>query len=105
MRAVVVRRSGGPEVLEAGEMKAPEPGPGELVVDVAAAGVNFMDIYQRQGRPPYGGRLPYVPGYEGAGTVAAVGAGVAGFAAGDRVAGARAAGADARQGGAPRGPP
>ena len=97
MHAVMVRRSGGPEVLEAGEMKAPEPGPGELVVDVAAAGVNFMDIYQRQGRPPYGGRLPYVPGTEGAGTVAAVGAEVTEFAPGDRVAWASAVGSYAEQ--------
>ncbi len=55
-------------------------------MDVAAAGVNFMDIYQRQGLPPYGGGLPVVPGGEGAGTVAATGSGVTGFAPGDRVA-------------------
>ncbi len=86
MRAVVVESNGGPEVLQAGERPDPSPGPGQLLVDVAAAGVNFMDIYQREGRPPYGGGLPYVPGAEGAGTVAATGAGVSGFAPGHRVA-------------------
>ncbi|HUZ23634.1 MAG TPA: quinone oxidoreductase [Streptosporangiaceae bacterium] len=86
MRAVVVEEHGGPEVLRSAERPAPSPGPGQLLVDVAAAGVNFMDIYQREGRPPYGGNLPYVPGSEGAGTVAGVGAGVADFSVGSRVA-------------------
>src|SRR6266536_2246536 len=86
MRAIVVRRTGGPEVLEAAEVPDPQPGPGQLLVDVAAAGVNFMDIYQREGRPPYSPGLPYVPGAEGAGTVLTAGLDVTGFAAGDRVA-------------------
>src|SRR5437763_15316229 len=86
MRAVVVSEIGGPDVLTVADREAARPGPGQLLVDIAAAGVNFMDIYQREGRPPYGGALPYVPGAEGAGTVAAVGEGVTGFAAGDRVA-------------------
>ncbi len=86
MRAVVVKQHGGPEVLEVSDREPVHAGPGQLVVDVAAAGVNFMDIYQRRGNPPYGGDLPYVPGAEGAGTVAAVGPDVAGFAEGDRVA-------------------
>lgn len=86
MRAVVVTEHGGPEVLRAADHEAPQAGPGQLVVDVAAAGVNFMDIYQRQGSPPYAGNLPYVPGAEGAGTVAAAGPGVSGFDVGDRVA-------------------
>jgi NADPH2:quinone reductase len=86
MRAIVVRRTGGPEVLEAAEVPDPQPGPGQLLVDVAAAGVNFMDIYQREGRPPYTPALPYVPGAEGAGTVVAAGPDVTGFAVGDRVA-------------------
>jgi len=86
MRAVIGRQHGGPEVLTMGEVTAPEPGPGQLLVDVAAAGVNYMDIYQREGRPPYASAtLPYVPGSEGAGTVAAVGPGVHDFAVGDRV--------------------
>jgi NADPH:quinone reductase len=86
MRAVVVTKHGGPEVLQLSERPAPQAGPGELLVDVAAAGVNFMDVYQREGRPPYAGNLPYVPGAEGAGLVAATGPGVTGFAVGDRVA-------------------
>jgi len=86
MRAVLMRRHGGPEVLEVVDAPAPQAGAGQLVVDVAAAGVNFTDVYQRQGTPPYAGELPAVPGLEGAGTVAAVGPGVEGFAEGDRVA-------------------
>ena len=85
MRAVVVTEHGGHEVLQPGDWPAPHPGPGQLVVDVAAAGVNFMDVYQREGRPPYHGGVPYVPGMEGAGTVAAVGPEVSGFAVGDRI--------------------
>jgi len=86
MRAIVVRQHGRPEVLQIAEMPDPRLGPGQLLVDVAAAGVNFMDIYQRQGNPPYASDLPYVPGAEGAGTVAGVGPDVQGFADGDRVA-------------------
>jgi NADPH:quinone reductase len=86
MRAILVRRTGGPEVLEAADVPDPQPGPGQLLVDVAAAGVNFMDIYQCEGRPPYSPELPFVPGAEGAGTVAAAGPGVTAFAAGNRVA-------------------
>jgi NADPH:quinone reductase len=86
MRAVVVQEHGGPEVLTVGDWPDPDPGPGELLIAVAAAGVNFMDIYRREGRPPYRGGTPYVPGAEGAGTVTAVGAGLTGFSPGDRVA-------------------
>jgi len=83
----VVEEHGGPDVLQVREWPSPTPGPGQVLVDVAAAGVNFMDIYQREGRPPYGsGALPYVPGSEGAGTVVVVGAGVSDVAVGDRVA-------------------
>ncbi|MEV1289590.1 quinone oxidoreductase [Micromonospora sp. NPDC049679] len=86
MRAVVVERHGGPEVLAVAERADPKAGPGQLLVDVVAAGVNFMDIYQREGRPPYASGVPYVPGAEGAGSVVAVGAEVTEFALGDRVA-------------------
>jgi NADPH2:quinone reductase len=85
MRAVIIQRHGGPEVLELTKRPSPVAGAGQLLVDVAAAGVNYMDIYQRKGLPPYGGDLPVVPGAEGAGTVAAVGEGVTGVALGDRV--------------------
>jgi NADPH2:quinone reductase len=98
MRAVIGSQHGGPEVLQIGEVAPPEPGPGQLLVDVAAAGVNYMDIYQREGRPPYASAaLPYVPGAEGAGTVAAVGPGVSDFAVGDRVAWTQVSGSYAEQ--------
>jgi NADPH2:quinone reductase len=59
------------------------PGPGEVLVDVAAAGVNVIDVYHRQGRYPMA--VPFVPGSEGAGTVSAVGPDVTGIAVGDKV--------------------
>jgi NADPH:quinone reductase len=86
MRVVVGERQGGPEVLSVTEREEPRPGPGEVVVDVAAAGVNFMDIYQREGIGSYRTDPPFVPGGEGAGTVVAVGADVKHLASGDRVA-------------------
>ncbi|HXZ77536.1 MAG TPA: alcohol dehydrogenase catalytic domain-containing protein, partial [Streptosporangiaceae bacterium] len=75
MRVVIVNECGGPDVLTVADREPLAPGPGQLLVDVAAAGVNYMDIYQREGRPPYGRDLPFVPGSEGAGTVAALGPG------------------------------
>jgi NADPH:quinone reductase len=84
VRAIVVNRTGGPEVLELEERPDPQPGPGQLLVDVEAAGVNFIDVYQREGRYPL--PLPYLAGSEGAGVVREVGAGVEDVAAGDRVA-------------------
>jgi NADPH2:quinone reductase len=86
MRVVEVDRRGGPEVLNVAKREAPRPGPGQVVVDVAAAGVNYMDIYQREGVGGYRPDLPFVPGAEGAGTVAAVGEGVTHLAVGDPVA-------------------
>jgi NADPH2:quinone reductase len=86
MRVVVGERLGGPDVLRVTEREAPRPEPGEVVVEVAAAGVNYMDIYQREGVGNYRPEPPFVPGAEGAGTVAAVGEGVRGLAIGDRVA-------------------
>ena len=84
MRAIQITESGGPEVLIPTELPDPTPGPGELLVEVAVAGVNYIDTYQRQGIYPM--QLPFVPGMEGAGRVREVGAGVTGFATGDRVA-------------------
>jgi NADPH:quinone reductase len=84
MRAIQLRETGGPEVLRITEVPTPEPGEGELLVDIAAAGVNYIDTYHRTGRYPLD--LPVVVGMEGAGTVRAIGAGVTGFAVGDRVA-------------------
>ena len=95
MQAVVVTGTGGPEVLEMRDEPAPEVGPGRLLVDVEAAGVNYRDIYEREGG--YGGTPPFVAGVEGAGTVASVGEGVTEFAAGDRVAWSAAPGSYAEQ--------
>jgi NADPH:quinone reductase len=86
MRAVIADRHGGPEVLRLTERDTPAPGPGQLLVEVAAAGVNFADIYARQGIPSYAGQVPFVLGSEGAGVVTAVGPGAEGFGPGDRVA-------------------
>ena len=87
MRAVVVEKLGGPEVLRVVEQPAPEPQHGQLIVQVAAVGVNYMDIYTREGVGGYKpAQFPVVPGAEGAGTVTAVGAGVTEFSPGDRVA-------------------
>ena len=79
----MVSRTGGPEVLRLQDLPEPEPGPGELLVDVEAAGLNFIDVYQREGRYPMD--LPFVAGSEGAGVVRALGDGVEGVAVGDRV--------------------
>lgn len=84
MKAVLVHAIGGPEVLRVEEVPTPSPGPGEVLIRVEAAGVNFIDIYQRSGA--YKMTMPFIPGQEAAGTVAALGAGVTGFAVGDRVA-------------------
>ncbi|MFF4414677.1 quinone oxidoreductase family protein [Streptosporangium sp. NPDC001559] len=84
MRAIVVSATGGPEVLAYTDHPDPEPNPGEVLVDVAASGVNFIDVYHRIGRYPLS--LPFVPGNEGAGTVAAVGEDVTGLSVGDTVA-------------------
>ncbi|MGH3258195.1 MAG: quinone oxidoreductase family protein [Streptosporangiaceae bacterium] len=97
MRVVVAERHGGPEVLTVTERPAPEPGPGEVLVEVAAAGVNFIDIYQREGIGNYRREPPLVLGGEGAGTVTAVGEGVTGLSAGDQVAWASAPGSYAEQ--------
>ncbi|MHB1929063.1 MAG: quinone oxidoreductase family protein [Acidimicrobiales bacterium] len=92
MRAVVATAAGGPDVLEVQDRDDPTPAPGQLLVRVAAAGVNFMDIYGREGRRPYAGTPPWVPGAEGAGTVVAVAEGVAGWAVGEAAAWASAPG-------------
>lgn len=84
MHAVVAREPGGPEVLEYTEQPDPTPGPGQLLVRVAAAGVNFIDTYRRAGVYPM--EYPHVVGVEGAGAVEALGDDVTGFAVGDRVA-------------------
>jgi NADPH2:quinone reductase len=86
MRVIEVASRGGPEVLALAERPAPQPGPGQVVAKVAAAGVNYMDIYQREGVGGYRPDLPFVTGGEGAGTVIATGPDVTGLTVGDRVA-------------------
>src|SRR6478735_12203993 len=83
MRAVIADGAGGPEVLSVGELPDPEPGPGEVVLQVAAAGLNRADLLQRQGFYPPPPGASDVIGMECSGTVAAVGAGVEGWQVGD----------------------
>ncbi|MEU4351780.1 quinone oxidoreductase [Streptomyces sp. NPDC023838] len=83
MRAIQMSEVGGPEVLRLVDIDQPTPGPGQAVVEVAASGVNFLDVYHRQGR--YTLPLPFTPGSEGTGTVLEVGPGVTHVAVGDRV--------------------
>ncbi|MBD1593464.1 quinone oxidoreductase [Arthrobacter sp. S1_S22] len=82
--AIVARQAGGPEVLTYEDIERPVPGPGQLLVKVGAAGVNFIDTYKRSGT--YKVPFPFTPGSEAAGTVEAVGDHVTGFVPGDRVA-------------------
>ncbi|MFE6857858.1 quinone oxidoreductase family protein [Nocardia sp. NPDC057668] len=95
MRAIQVSQHGGPEVLLVAEVPEPQAGPGQLLVETEAIGVNFIDTYIRTGRYPQA--VPYVPGAEGSGVVLAVGSGVTDFAAGDRVAWAAAPGSYAER--------
>ena len=84
MKAIQIKRTGGPEVMEYVDLPAPTPKATEAVVEIKAAGVNFIDIYNREGRYPV--QLPFVLGQEGAGIVSAVGAEVKNVKIGDRVA-------------------
>ena len=84
MKAIQVKQVGGPEVMELVELPVPQPKPNEALVKLAAAGVNFIDCYHREGR--YKAPLPFLPGQEGAGVVTAVGAEVQSVKLGDRVA-------------------
>ncbi len=84
MYSIVVERSGDPEVMQYRELPDPVAGPGELLVEVAASGVNFIDVYQRNGT--YKVATPFVLGREGSGTVRSRGEGVDGVSPGDTVA-------------------
>ncbi|MEO7084059.1 MAG: quinone oxidoreductase [Gemmatimonadaceae bacterium] len=83
MKVIRVHETGGPERLLLDDVADPSPGNGELLIDVEAIGVNFIDIYQREGL--YQLPRPFIPGSEAAGTVRAVGSGVSDFKPGDRV--------------------
>lgn len=84
MKAILVKHVGGPEVLELTEVPVPEPKANEAAVKIVASGVNFIDVYYREGR--YKAALPFIPGQEVAGDVVAVGPDVASVKVGDRVA-------------------
>lgn len=84
MRAIRIHETGGPDVMRLDEVPAPHAGAGEALVEIAAIGVNFIDVYFRTGL--YKAPLPLTLGLEAAGTVKAVGDGVAAVAVGDRVA-------------------
>lgn len=86
MKAIVLEAHGGPEELQLQEIPTPKPGPGEVLVEVVAASVNFMDTGTRRGYRGGQTELPLTPGVEGAGRVAALGEGVSDFEIGDRVA-------------------
>jgi NADPH:quinone reductase len=84
MKAIQVSRTGGPEVLEYTDVSAPTPKPEEALIQIKAIGVNFIDVYFREGRYP--SPLPFIDGQEAAGVVTAVGSAVTNVKAGDRVA-------------------
>jgi NADPH2:quinone reductase len=84
MRAIRVHEFGGPEAMKLEELPTPKPGEGQALVRIEAAGLNYIDVYQRKGAYP--NPLPYSMGLEGAGVVEAVGAGVTTVRVGDRVA-------------------
>ncbi len=84
MKAIQVQKPGGPEVLTLVDIPVPKPKPHEAVVKVSAAGVNFIDVYLREGRYP--SPLPFISGQEGSGIVSEIGADVKSFKPGDRVA-------------------
>jgi NADPH2:quinone reductase len=90
MLAIQITENGGPDVLTAADLPEPTAGPGKLLVEVAAAGVNYIDTYHREGIYPL--PLPRVLGLEGVGRVRALGEGVTGVAVGDRVAWAESSG-------------
>lgn len=101
MHAIRITAHGGPEVLTPADVVDPRPGPGDVLVAVEAAGVNYIDTYLRTGTYPR--RPPFVPGLEGAGAVTAVGATVTDVAVGDRVAFCDADGTYAEQVAVPAG--
>ncbi|HXR36029.1 MAG TPA: alcohol dehydrogenase catalytic domain-containing protein, partial [Candidatus Binataceae bacterium] len=86
MKAMRVAQYGDPSVLQMQDIPKPQPGPGEALVRVHAAGVNYADIYFRNGAARMPIPFPFTPGVEGSGTVEAVGEGVTEVKPGDRVA-------------------
>ncbi|MBD8044748.1 NAD(P)H-quinone oxidoreductase [Arthrobacter sp. Sa2BUA2] len=103
MKAIVITEPGGPEVLELREVAAPVPGPGEVLIDVAAAGLNRADVLQRKGNYPMPPGAPEYPGLEVSGRVSAVGTGVEGLEVGADVAALLSGGGYAEQVAVPAG--
>jgi len=91
MQAIQITQTGGPEVLVLRELPTPTPGPGQALIKIEASGVNFIDVYLREGRYP--AQLPFIPGQEAAGVVDAVGPDASSVKVGDRVAWCGIAGA------------
>ena len=85
MKAVLLYKHGGPEALEYGDFAEPQPAPGEVLVRLEAAALNRLDLWVRTGWPGIKLEYPHIPGADGAGRVAALGAGVTGWQVGDRV--------------------
>lgn len=85
MKTIEVAQFGGPETLQMTEKPTPEPGAGQILIEVKAAGINFADMIAREGHYPPVPSAPFVPGFEAAGIVAKVGDGVTGWKPGDRV--------------------
>lgn len=96
MKQVLVSKTGGPEVLEVRSVDSPVPKRGEVLIDVEAAGVNYVDVYQRNGAVDYQSG-PFVPGFEGVGTIRKRGTGVQSLEVGTRVAWINAPGSYAEQ--------
>src|SRR5882672_2420834 len=99
MKAIQLSKTGGPEVLTLIDIPSPKPKPNEVVLKISAAGINFIDVYFREGRYP--ASLPFVSGQEASGVVSEVGAEVKSFKSGDRVASMNIAGAYAEYAAAP----
>lgn len=95
MKAIRVHETGGPHVLTIEDLPDPAPAAGELLIDVEAVGVNFIEIYYREGLYPI--QRPFTPGSEAAGVVRALGENVTGFAVGDRVVSQNVKGAYAQR--------
>jgi NADPH2:quinone reductase len=86
MKAILFDRHGGPEVLEYRDFPPPEPQAGEVLVRLRAAALNRLDLWVREGWPGIRLQYPHIPGADGAGEIAALGAGVSGWSPGERVA-------------------
>lgn len=103
MKAIVIGTPGGPEALEVKDVPAPEAGPGEVLIDVIAAGINRADVMQRQGHYPVPAGAPEYPGLEVSGRIAALGDGVEGLAVGTEVVALLSGGGYAEQVAVPAG--